>query len=296
MALSNIPYFVETVVHIENIKIRVCADENLYAKDEECIASPHNHSLYEIRYYASGSGEIVIGDQHMNIAPGELYIIPPNQYHYQDKSTIRDGVSQFSLRFAPITPSDRSSGIQKRAYTKLCDLLSGLPHITDADLTILAYFKKLYDEIKERRYGHVECTTALLTFIMTEILRRFELNDRKRGMTHTEDFMLETDAFFSREFMKKITLEDYARRLNVSPRQASRIIRKNFGMSFTEKLTETRIEHAKIALSEGNDSIGNIASSCGFQSYGYFITCFKAHTGTTPAKFRSFSKKTACDE
>ena len=104
-------------------------------------------------------------------------------------------------------------------------------------------------------------------------------------------FMLETDAFFSREFMTKTTLEAYANQLNVSPRQASRIIRKNFGMSFTEKLTETRIEHAKVALAEGDESIKKIASSCGFQSYGYFITCLKAHTGTTPAQYRISSKQ-----
>ena len=85
MALSKKPYFVETVVNVENIKLRVCVDENINAVGEECIALPHNHSLYEIRYYASGSGEIVIGERCVPIAPGELYLIHPNEYHYQDK-------------------------------------------------------------------------------------------------------------------------------------------------------------------------------------------------------------------
>lgn len=291
MALSSRPYFVETVVHIENIRIRVCADENLYAVGEECIATPHNHSLYEIRYFASGSGEIVIGDKRMNIAPGELYVIHPNEYHYQDKLSIREGISQFSLRFTPIAPSEASSKAQKHAYSRLCEVLTELHHISDTELSLLPYFEKLIKEISEKRYGHVGCTTAFLTFIMTEILRRSELDDRKLGMAHTGDFMLETDSFFSREYMKKISLEDYAKQLNVSPRQASRVIRKNFGMSFTEKLTETRIEHAKVALAEGDEPISKIASACGFQSYGYFITCFRSHTGMTPAKYRATSKK-----
>ena len=290
MALSKKPYFIETVINIENIKIRICVDENLYASGEECIASTHNHSFYEIRYYASGSGEIVIGNEHMHIAPGELYLIHPNEYHYQNKLSIDEGISQFSIRFTPVIPTETSSGIQKRAYERLCEVLADLHHISDPDLYILPYFEKLVKEIKERRYGHVGCSTALLTFIMTEILRCSDIDDRKRGMTHTNDFMLETDSFFSQEYTRKIRLEDYAKRLNISTRQASRVICKNFGMTFTEKLTETRIEHAKVALKSTQASLASIATACGFQSYGYFITSFRTHTGMTPAQYRSKSK------
>lgn len=287
MALSKKPYFVETVVHIENIKIRVCADENIYAVGEECKATTHNHSLYEIRYFASGSGEIVIGEQRMVIAPGKIYVIHPNEYHYQENISIRDGISQYSIRFAPISPLESSPTVQKRAYARLCEALSSLHYINDASFEILPYFEKLVTEIKERRYGHVGCTTALLTFIMTGILRHSELDDRRRGMAHTGDFMLETDAFFAAEFTKKVTLSDYAKQLNISSRHASRIIRKNFGMSFVEKLTETRIEHAKVELTHSSNSLGEIATACGFQSYGYFITCFRNHTGMTPAQYRA---------
>ena len=290
MSLSKTPYFVETILHIENIKIRVCADENIYAVGDECISTTHNHSFFEIRYFASGKGEIVIGNKHMNIAPGELYIIHPNEYHYQDKLNIDDSISQFSVRFTPITPSAKASATQKRAYIKLCDILFSMHHMSDTELKLLPYFKQLVDEIKQRRYGHIGYTTALLTLIMTEILRYSELDDKKLGMAHTDDFIIETDSFFSREYEKKVNLEDYARQLNISPRQASRVIRKNFGMSFVEKLTETRIEHAKFELAEDNKAISAIASSCGFQSYGYFITLFKARTGMTPAQYRKSIK------
>lgn len=284
-------YFVETVVHIENIKIRICVDNNIFASGDQCIASTHNHSFYEIRYYASGSGEIVIGKKPMEIFPGALYIIHPNEYHYQDKLSICEGISQFSLRFTPIAPSENAPKIQKHAYDRFCQVLSSLHQIRDTELSILPYFEKLVSEISERRYGHINCTNALLTFIMTDILRRSELDDRKRGMAHTDDFMLETDRFFSMEYRNKTTLKDYAAELNISPRHASRIIRKNFGISFVEKLTETRVEHAKVALSDTNENISAIAALCGFQSYGYFITCFKAHVGMTPSHYRAMCKR-----
>lgn len=289
MSFYNDLYFIETVLHIENIRIRACINEQFFATGKACIASTHNHSFYEIRYYSSGNGEIVIGENHMRIFPGALYIIHPNEYHYQDKLSIDEGISQYSIRFTPVQPSDDAPQIQKRAYKKLCQTISEMHHISDTSLSLLPYFEGLSNEINERRYGHIGCTTALLTMILTGILRKSEINDKKLGMAHTNDFMLETDAFFSIEFSKKTTLEDYARELNISPRHASRIIRKNFGMSFVEKLTETRIEHAKVALVDTKDSLSSIAAACGFQSYGYFITCFRSNTGMTPAQYRKFN-------
>lgn len=286
MSFYNNLYFIETTLNIENIKIRACINENLFATGKGCIASTHNHSFYEIRYYSSGSGEIVIGENHMKIFPGALYIIHPNEYHYQDKLSIDEGISQYSIGFTPIMPNDDASKIQKSAYKKLCEAISSMHYISDTSLSILPYFEGLVSEIQDRKYGHVGCTNALLTIIMTKILREAAINDKKLGMAHTNDFILETDAFFSKEFLRKTTLEDYARELNISPRHASRIIRKNFGMSFVEKLTETRIEHAKVALADTQDSLNHIATSCGFQSYGYFITCFRKNTGMTPAQYR----------
>ena len=280
-------YFIETVIQIENIRIRVCVDENILAINEKCIATTHNHSFYELRYYSKGNGEIVIDKEKMKIFPGALYLIHPNEYHYQKDLSIDEGISQYSIRFAPIMPREDASKIQHKAYDSLCRVLSSMHHINDETLSMLPYFEKLVCEIKGRRYGHIGCTTALLALILTDILRRSELDDMKRGMAHTDDFILETDAFFSREYPKKVTLEDYARELNISTRHASRVIRKNFGMTFVQKLTETRIEHAKLDLTKGDESISKIASLCGFQSYGYFVTCFKSHTGKTPSQYRA---------
>ena len=178
MEISKKPYFVETIVSIENIKIRVCVDEGIYAFGEGCVALPHNHSLYEIRYYAQGSGELVIGERHMRIAPGELYVIHPNEYHYQNDLIIESGITQFSIRFTPVHPSDNAPSIQNRAYNGLCNALLYLHHISDSNLELLPYFEKTASEIKERRYGHAGCITALLTCIITEILRRSDINDK----------------------------------------------------------------------------------------------------------------------
>lgn len=286
MTISKKPYFVQTVLQIENTRIRISANENIYAVGDECISSTHNHSFFEMRYFASGSGEIVIGDDRMNIGRGDIYIIHPSEYHYQNEYSLSDDVSQYSISFSPIAPPADAPVTQRKAYDTLMEVLSALHHISDTELSLIPYFERLKNEISLRGYGHVNCVSSLLTVIMTDILRWADMRDKKGRLSHPDDIFLSTDAFFSKRYSEKVSLSDYAAHLNISPRHASRIIRKNFGISFTEKLTETRIEKAKFKLCHSNKSIISIAAECGFQSYGYFVTCFKKHTGSPPTVFR----------
>ena len=123
MTVSKKTYFVQTILQIENTRIRISANENIYAVGEECISSTHNHSFFEMRYFASGSGEIVIGNDRMNIGRGEIYIIHPSEYHYQNEYSLSDDVSQYSISFSPIEPPNDAPATQKKAYSALMEVI-----------------------------------------------------------------------------------------------------------------------------------------------------------------------------
>ena len=57
-------------------------------------------------------------------------------------------------------------------------------------------------------------------------------------------------------------------------------------MSFTEYLTQVRLEHAKNMLKEGNMSIKEVAYATGFHSQSYFSKIFKKYTGTSPSEYQ----------
>ncbi|MFZ4861097.1 AraC family transcriptional regulator [Sphingobacterium sp. Mn56C] len=66
-----------------------------------------------------------------------------------------------------------------------------------------------------------------------------------------------------------------------------RFFKKRMKKSFTKYLNEQRVELAKERLKNSNDSIGNVALSCGFNSSTHFCFVFKEITGDSPRQFRA---------
>ncbi|MCI8596856.1 MAG: response regulator [Lachnospiraceae bacterium] len=88
-----------------------------------------------------------------------------------------------------------------------------------------------------------------------------------------------------RRYMENITLESVAKELNFSPYYLSRIFKKSTEYTFSEYLTNYRIEKAKEFLSKGTMSIKEIAYATGFNSQGYFAKIFKKYTGNSPSEY-----------
>ncbi len=83
-----------------------------------------------------------------------------------------------------------------------------------------------------------------------------------------------------------IKLKDIADELFISKRQLSRIIKKQYGVSFSERKMQLRIENAKLLLKNTELSIEKIAERCSFYDAGTFIKKFTVCTGTSPKQYR----------
>ena len=84
-----------------------------------------------------------------------------------------------------------------------------------------------------------------------------------------------------------LTSEMIAQNAGISHPHLCRLFSSVYGISPHDYLVQTRIDHAKLMLSEQKSiSINQIASATGFNSVSYFTNVFKAKTGVTPAVFR----------
>lgn len=87
-------------------------------------------------------------------------------------------------------------------------------------------------------------------------------------------------------FQEDITLDNVADELNVSLFYLSKLFRKHTGTTFTEYLTQLRVDRAKELLAAGEMSVKEVAYATGFNSQGYFSKIFKKHTGVAPSEFK----------
>ncbi len=77
---------------------------------------------------------------------------------------------------------------------------------------------------------------------------------------------------------------------NLSPATFIRLFKQQFNMSPQQYYVEKRLEHASILLEYGEQSIEEIAESCGFCDRNYFSTVFRRKLGVGPAAFRRMAR------
>lgn len=82
------------------------------------------------------------------------------------------------------------------------------------------------------------------------------------------------------------SVEELAKRLNLSPSHFQQLYRAQFGVSCYEDLLSARIKTAQYYLSGTNLSIKEIAGLCGYENDVCFMRRFKQRMGITPSEYR----------
>lgn len=89
-------------------------------------------------------------------------------------------------------------------------------------------------------------------------------------------------------YRQSLTLEEIAAQVGIHPIHLSRVFRKHFGCTMAEFLNRLRVQFACRALAGGWADLADVASNAGFADQSHLGRIFKACTGQTPGKFRSF--------
>ncbi len=125
--------------------------------------------------------------------------------------------------------------------------------------------------------------------LLTSCARKADLD-----LSDTKGKMERIKLFLERNWHKKVTLDDAARLVCLSPKYVSRIFREMTGEGFNEYKLRLKIDQAKEWLEETGHSVDKIALSLGYLNTESFIRIFQKGTGQTPTKYRhrrSRSKK-----
>lgn len=95
--------------------------------------------------------------------------------------------------------------------------------------------------------------------------------------------IFEKDNIFLRQ---GITIDDVVSALGTNRTYFTRMMRAEFGMSFTEYVQCERVKYCKKSLRDGDASLESIAFDSGFGSASSLTRVFKKVTGQTPDEFR----------
>lgn len=243
----------------------------------------HCHGEYELHILLTGSGRVAVRDRLVSLLPGQCLLLPPGEYHNPD--TVDGDFLRFSLSFSAETVPLQQNLQQLLPESKILSLPKNLLQIC----------MDIFQECAAGNPFKTELKQAMLTQLMICLLRLLGLKEFQGAQLDTlseNQRISRIDDYFEKHFSESAGEEALAKNLHLSRRQLDRVLRKNYGMGYRQKLILARMDHAAWLLRTTVLQISQIAGQVGYTSDSAFFQVFRQHFGMTPSQYRQRSRET----
>lgn len=127
---------------------------------------------------------------------------------------------------------------------------------------------------------------AELSSWLVSMLERIMDTIREKRVYPNTVLLTSAFQFMEEHLADDISRDDAAAAACMSPSHFSRLMKEKFGRSFTEILTQMRVDRSRELLKITDKSIIQICLECGFNDQSYFTKVFQRYTGSTPREYR----------
>ncbi|OBK89325.1 helix-turn-helix transcriptional regulator [Mycolicibacter sinensis] len=151
--------------------------------------------------------------------------------------------------------------------------------------SFIATLDALKTELANRREGHREAVSALLTLLLIILTRAAgeTVGEQRLG---DEPLLADVFATIDRRYSEPLSLREVAREVSVSAGHLTTVVRRRTGRTVVEWITERRMGEARRLLSDTRLPITEIGERVGLPDAAYFTRQFRQAHGTTPSQWR----------
>lgn len=263
------------------------------------LVRPHRHEYFQIQVCLQGDSEQNVAGTVRPFRRGFLSFILPYRVHLiphpegsqyvivnMSQQFLRPGldVAPLDLEDVPLTRAPELGPFLFQEHMDFCFSEQAFPEIE-------ALLERLTSENANRRFGSIELMRGLVLQLLALTCRQHgqELLRLAARQAHkgSRNASLQRAMRYVREHLSgEITLADAAAAAFLSPNYLAHLLKKETGKTFTDLVTERRLELAKELLTHSNQPIGSIAQAAGFVDGAYFARRFKQRFGQTPRAYR----------
>jgi len=257
----------------------------------------HFHNEYEIVFIIKSFGKKFVGDSVEEFAPGDLsiygsklpHLYMNDQVFYRGDPDLRVNaiVVQFPTSYFP------QSQLQRTEFGSVKKLLNS----ASSGLTFSAESAENGGKILQEMLRTSGMERHLLFVKLIDYLGNSEsqsiatpgyinaMNDQG------EPRMAKIYKFTTRNYNRKIALEEVASVAGMNATAFCRYFRQKTGKTFAQFVNELRISYACKFLRHGNQTIAHISDEAGFNNLSNFNRQFKGFIGKSPSEYRELFKE-----
>ena len=248
----------------------------------------HNHYVFEIQFFEAGSGSLTVSDEVHPIAAGAVHFIGPGVYH-AIKADPDDPISRFYIQFSVQDTHVCDDYFPEQETRKIVEALFSVDGFRFADTASLwSLIGRIKAELNARPLGYYAHIQSLFNQMIVQIVRaiRPESANYAPPAKELDDLRTRIIEYYFTRYKDRLRLEELAGLLNLSTKQTNRILHAYYGVSFKQKLLETRIEVAKDLLRNTDWPLSRIAEEVGYVQPHNFSELFRKKTGMTPSQYQ----------
>ena len=243
----------------------------LAPEDPLTFKAIHSHFTYEVFFVCNGALRLITEEETRSYQRSIL-IIPPQIKHY----SFNEQKGNFCLLFS-VEDSPQAAALTER----FCHGVTELP-LTEE---IAFYIRQLDEKNEQTSPAAAEARRLLTALIFNHITDALLPRQAAYQAPHTEH--IDTiEGYINGHLLTKLTLLDVAKNVSLSTKQITRIIQKNYGMTFSALVTDKRLATAKMLLKNSDLPVHEIAERTFPGSESYFYTLFKKKCGMSPLSYR----------
>lgn len=261
----------------------------------------HSHNFYELNIIVEGKGVHYLENKAFPIKAGDVFAISPSTLHGYWAET--NDLNIFHLLLPHYVLEKYADELAKfPGYPLLFEIEplmrrnisdSFFLHLSQAELKRLnSQLENLIfiaeEEENEETNLLFELQSILLICTLSTLINKATLQQPAYIETTQPDSVAiaKTIDFMHKNFAERLSVEELAKKANMSRSTFLRRFTAMCQQSPMEYLSELRIKKACQLLKNGNYSVTDIAQRCGFFDCSHFIRVFTKLRGTTPNAYR----------
>lgn len=251
------------------------------------IEDYHTTNFYEIMFFEKGIGKIEIHDTIVDIKDNSAFFFFPGQQKrcFIQKETVKGFHLVFQNEFLGNFFSDKLFTYRLQYFHTILR-----PFHTFLSNDVFAFLSNLLSEIlteiKDYKRDSQHILRSILYYLLTRINREYSTQNNISDIVEGNNKAYEFKQLLEKNILKITKVKDYSNLMGVSRVYLNSLIKKQFGISVSEMITNSLLLEIKSRLTHTSQDISEIAHCLNFSEPNNLTRFFKNQTGLTPKEYR----------
>ncbi len=259
------------------------------------IGARFHKSKMEIAEITHGRAIVQIGTEIISAKAGDFLYIPPNmtfRLEAEEGNAAVRGIS-FDSSIIEANMLSYEAEILYMFYVQSENKIKLFTPEHPSYLSISRAMGEAYDEYLSKDVCYKLLVRSNIYRIMTELLRYYCVakTDDDKNLYHNVLRLRPVISYISEHSSEKITIENLAEIIMVSPDYFTKMFKKSIGKTPIDYINAIRVNHAIQLLIDTAESMPEIAERVGFCNANYFHRIFKQYMNTSPLAYRKANRQ-----